>query len=183
LAGALLVALVLALPTPARRGGNQATSFALSPLVIPRLLPVLPRAVPATNLTGQRHRSSTFLSHKGNSSPTKVGPTPEGKNGAKKSSSSCFHFRPGQVRIAVKTVVAGLALLLSTTVLIPPVPAAADGGSRVVGQLQGSGLVFKDTLTIESFEDPKVRGVTLYVSNFQRPITERLTSAKNFLQE
>lgn len=37
-----------------------------------------------------------------------------------------------------------------------PQPAmAAD--SRVVGQIAGSGLVFKDTLVIESFEDPKVR--------------------------
>ena len=48
---------------------------------------------------------------------------------------------------------------------------AAEGGSRTVGQISGSGLVFKDTLVIESFDDPKVRGVTLYVSNFERPLT------------
>jgi hypothetical protein len=61
-----------------------------------------------------------------------------------------------------------------------PLPAHAES-PRIVGQLQGSGLVFKDTLQIESFDDPKVQGVTLYISNFQRPITERLTS--NFLQD
>jgi CreA protein len=61
-----------------------------------------------------------------------------------------------------------------------PFPALAES-PRIVGQLQGSGLVFKDTLQIESFDDPKVQGVTLYISNFQRPITERLTS--NFLQD
>lgn len=52
---------------------------------------------------------------------------------------------------------------------------AAEGGSRTIGQISGSGLVFKDTLVIESFDDPKVRGVTLYVSNFERPLTGKLT--------
>jgi len=51
---------------------------------------------------------------------------------------------------------------------------ALANGSRTIGSLSGSGLVFKDTLTIESFDDPKVQGVTLYISNFQRPLTERL---------
>jgi catabolite regulation protein CreA len=46
------------------------------------------------------------------------------------------------------------AVSLGTTTL----PAIA-AESRVVGQIAGSGLVFKDTLTIESFEDPKVSGV------------------------
>ena len=36
-----------------------------------------------------------------------------------------------------------------------PEPAFA-AESKVVGQLKGSGLVFKDTLSIERFEDPKV---------------------------
>jgi catabolite regulation protein CreA len=44
---------------------------------------------------------------------------------------------------------AGLLLLSSPSI-------AAE--SRVVGELRGSGLVFKDTLTIESFDDPKVKG-------------------------
>ena len=60
-----------------------------------------------------------------------------------------------------------------------PLPAAADG-SRVVGKLSGSGLVFKDTLEIESFDDPKVQGVTLYISNFQKPLTERLSNGDFF---
>lgn len=48
--------------------------------------------------------------------------------------------------------------------------ASAGEGSRVIGKISGSGLVFKDTLTVESFDDPKVKGVTLYVSNFERPL-------------
>mmetsp|Transcript_13124 Transcript_13124/g.27758 ORF Transcript_13124/g.27758 Transcript_13124/m.27758 type:complete len:227 (+) Transcript_13124:41-721(+) len=54
-------------------------------------------------------------------------------------------------------------------------------GSRIIGQISGSGLFFKDTLTVESFDDPKVKGVTLYVSNFERPLTERIQ--KDFFTE
>ena len=75
----------------------------------------------------------------------------------------------------------GSALLALMVLSTNPTVTLAES-SRLVGQIQGSGLVFKDTLEIESFDDPKVQGVTLYISNFQRPITERL-SAKNFLQD
>ncbi len=71
----------------------------------------------------------------------------------------------------------GSFLLLSSN-LSPILPGgdaiALSGGSRVVGEIAGSGIVFKDTLTVESFDDPKVQGVTLYISNFQRPLNERL---------
>lgn len=71
----------------------------------------------------------------------------------------------------------GSFLLLSSN-LSPILPGgdalAASGGSRVIGEIAGSGIVFKDTLTVESFDDPKVQGVTLYISNFQRPLNERL---------
>mmetsp|Transcript_18238 Transcript_18238/g.34832 ORF Transcript_18238/g.34832 Transcript_18238/m.34832 type:complete len:230 (+) Transcript_18238:135-824(+) len=79
----------------------------------------------------------------------------------------------------IKALAAG-GLLAASLLVSNPLPVAADT-SRIVGQLQGSGLVFKDTLQIESFEDPKIKGVTLYISNFQRPLTERLTS--NFLAD
>ena len=67
------------------------------------------------------------------------------------------------------------------TLLHPPNVNAAEG-SKVVGALKGSGLVFKDTLQIERFNDPKVKNVVLYVSNFERPITEKL-SGKNFFND
>jgi catabolite regulation protein CreA len=61
---------------------------------------------------------------------------------------------------------------------VPPANAAAE--SKVIGSLKGSGLVFKDTLQIERFDDPKVQGVTLYISNFDRPITEKLSGGNFF---
>ena len=66
-------------------------------------------------------------------------------------------------------------LLAASLLASHPWPAAAES-ARLVGQFEGSGLVFKDTLRIESFDDPKIKGVTLYVSNFERPLTERLSS-------
>lgn len=66
------------------------------------------------------------------------------------------------------------ALILTINALAPVQMAFAEGGSRPVGAIAGSGLVFKDTLVIEGFDDPKVQGVSLYISNFQRPLTERL---------
>ncbi len=64
---------------------------------------------------------------------------------------------------------------------ISTVANAAD--SKVVGSFSGSGLFFKDTLQVESFDDPKVQGVKLYVSNFILPLNERLSSAKNLLSD
>lgn len=55
------------------------------------------------------------------------------------------------------------SLLLNHLHLVGVEPAMA-AESRIVGQLQGSGLVFKDTLQIESFEDPKVKA-SLHLNN------------------
>jgi len=90
----------------------------------------------------------------------------------------------------VKTKLFGTALLSASLLLgsaftgmaaltASPQPAFAND-SKVVGQLKGSGLVFKDTLSIERFEDPKVKGVVLYISNFDRPLTEKLSKGNFF---
>eukprot|EP00544_Gedaniella_sp_CCMP2646_P005492 CAMPEP_0202480462 /NCGR_PEP_ID=MMETSP1361-20130828/443_1 /ASSEMBLY_ACC=CAM_ASM_000849 /TAXON_ID=210615 /ORGANISM="Staurosira complex sp., Strain CCMP2646" /LENGTH=221 /DNA_ID=CAMNT_0049107899 /DNA_START=16 /DNA_END=681 /DNA_ORIENTATION=- len=90
------------------------------------------------------------------------------------------HYHPSSfdADVLVKTV-AGI-MTAGLLIFSSPLPSLADG-SRVVGELRGSGLVFKDTLEIESFEDPKVKGITLYISNFQRPLTERLS--KDFFSD
>jgi len=84
-------------------------------------------------------------------------------------------------RGALSSFLAGAAAVTSGLVAAPTEAANAADGSRTIGQISGSGLVFKDTLVVESFDDPKVKGVTLYVSNFERPLTERLS--KDFFTE
>ena len=64
-------------------------------------------------------------------------------------------------------------LALAATLIATPFPAHAGDDKRTVGEIQGSGLVFKDTLKVEAFSDPKVSGVQLYLSDFQRPATEK----------
>ena len=49
-------------------------------------------------------------------------------------------------------------------------PTAADDG-KIIGQIPASGIIFKDIVKVERIEDPKVQGIELYVSDFQRPIT------------
>ncbi|EED90174.1 predicted protein [Thalassiosira pseudonana CCMP1335] len=78
-------------------------------------------------------------------------------------------------RAALSTFFTGMVAATTT------VATANAADSRTIGQISGSGLVFKDTLVVESFDDPKVKGVTLYVSNFERPLTERLS--KDFFTE
>jgi CreA protein len=73
------------------------------------------------------------------------------------------------------------------TVIIPMQPStwsvANAAESKVVGSLSGSGLFFKDTLQVEAFDDPKVQGVKLFVSNFILPLNERLSSTKNLFSD
>mmetsp|Transcript_30523 Transcript_30523/g.97407 ORF Transcript_30523/g.97407 Transcript_30523/m.97407 type:complete len:208 (-) Transcript_30523:113-736(-) len=77
------------------------------------------------------------------------------------------------LRPAIIGATAGLQLLSGGIVPTQPMVAnAAD--TRTVGEIAGSGFVFKDTLKIEAFDDPKIQGVSLYISDFSRPITDRL---------
>ena len=48
-------------------------------------------------------------------------------------------------------------------------------------QIPASGIIFKDIVKVERIEDPKVQGIELYVSDFQRPITDRL--AQDFFSD
>ena len=91
-------------------------------------------------------------------------------------SSVSFNQPKNVVSKVMTTAFLSASLLLGSAVMTPPsyVPPANAVDSKVVGALKGSGIVFKDTLQIERFEDPKVKGVVLYISNFDRPITEKI---------
>jgi len=69
--------------------------------------------------------------------------------------------------------VAPVALALTCLVGGGVAPAGASEGRRVAS-ISASGLVFKDKVVVDAFADPKVEGVTLYVSDFERPLAERV---------
>eukprot|EP00667_Euglena_gracilis_P013852 EG_transcript_14326 len=76
--------------------------------------------------------------------------------------------------VAATAMAVGAALApvaLDAAVVAPPALAAEK---RVLAEIDGSGFLFKDKLRVEAFEDPKIPGVTLYLSDFERPLTEKL---------
>mmetsp|Transcript_26396 Transcript_26396/g.58638 ORF Transcript_26396/g.58638 Transcript_26396/m.58638 type:complete len:235 (-) Transcript_26396:1489-2193(-) len=77
--------------------------------------------------------------------------------------------------------VLSLMVLTNLSQILPAdVTAANAAGSTVIGEIAGSGIVFKDTLVVEQFDDPKVKGVSLYISNFQKPLTEKISKGQLF---
>jgi catabolite regulation protein CreA len=50
-----------------------------------------------------------------------------------------------------------------------------------IGEFAASGLIFKDTVEAIAIEDPDVKGVTIYVTDFQRSLADKLS--KDFFNE
>lgn len=57
---------------------------------------------------------------------------------------------------------------------------AADGAIKV-GDFAGSGLFFRDSIKVHAVVDPKIQGITLYISSIERPLIDRLK--KEFFTE
>ena len=53
--------------------------------------------------------------------------------------------------------------------------------ANIIGEFETSGFIFKDTLKLNQFNDPKVEGVAIYLADFERPITEKIT--KDFFSD
>ncbi len=73
----------------------------------------------------------------------------------------------------------GLLGAAALSLVLPGSPAAhasEELSERTIGEIPASGIIFKDIVKIERVNDPKVKGVELYVSDFQRPLTERITN-------
>eukprot|EP00929_Paragymnodinium_shiwhaense_P040203 TRINITY_DN209_c0_g2_i1.p1 TRINITY_DN209_c0_g2~~TRINITY_DN209_c0_g2_i1.p1 ORF type:complete len:251 (-),score=51.06 TRINITY_DN209_c0_g2_i1:149-901(-) len=83
--------------------------------------------------------------------------------------------------------VAGLAAFVASVVvtLATSSPASAFFGTgnsgEIIGELEASGLVFKDTINVERITDPKVSGITLYQTDFSKSSFDKL-KAGNLLQ-
>ena len=89
-------------------------------------------------------------------------------------------MRLPHLQIAPEAMSGLLALTLACYPIFGLTDAAYANEGRAVGEVQGSGLVFKDTLSVKAFADPKVAGVQLYLSEFQRPVAEKLASGDVF---
>ena len=147
-----------------------ATSFLLLPLAAAFAPQPVARRM-------QSHRNLQLSSHE-DSSPASDACTTVGAS----ASGGDFLGKTGE---AVKRgLAAGLLSLSVMTNLSSMMPAdmtvANAAGSTVIGEIAGSGLVFKDTLVVEQFDDPKVKGVSLYISNFQKPMTEKIAKGEIF---
>jgi catabolite regulation protein CreA len=88
-----------------------------------------------------------------------------------------FGLRLGNLQSSARKAIA--ATISSTLLLTGSVANANE--VREVGNIATSGLIFKDTLKINAFEDPKVEGVTIYLADFERPLTEKLS--KDFFDD
>ena len=74
-------------------------------------------------------------------------------------------------RLAATGVACGAAGFLGA----PTADAASRGGGGTkVGAFASSGLLFKDTVEVTAIPDPEVPGVTIYVSNVLRPLSDRM---------
>mmetsp|Transcript_6016 Transcript_6016/g.17229 ORF Transcript_6016/g.17229 Transcript_6016/m.17229 type:complete len:237 (+) Transcript_6016:143-853(+) len=63
--------------------------------------------------------------------------------------------------------------------MLSAVPSAM--ASEKVAEFAASGIVFKDKVDVVSLPDEKVEGVTIYISDFQRSVTDRLS--KDFFSQ
>lgn len=82
------------------------------------------------------------------------------------------HFPPAFGRI-----VKGLMIPM----IVLPTSIQPTLANREIANIPTSGIFFKDSLRVSAFEDPKISGVTIYLSDFDRPITEKLTN--NFFND
>eukprot|EP00548_Thalassiothrix_antarctica_P005587 CAMPEP_0194133804 /NCGR_PEP_ID=MMETSP0152-20130528/3819_1 /TAXON_ID=1049557 /ORGANISM="Thalassiothrix antarctica, Strain L6-D1" /LENGTH=216 /DNA_ID=CAMNT_0038829165 /DNA_START=14 /DNA_END=664 /DNA_ORIENTATION=+ len=90
-----------------------------------------------------------------------------------------FSFNTKPIVQTLKDIAVGS--IAAIAIATAPLPAFSETtGPRLVGEIAGSGFLFKDKLNVESFDDPKVKGVTLYISNFQKPLAERITKGDFF---
>ncbi|CAM9386530.1 unnamed protein product [Ascophyllum nodosum] len=103
--------------------------------------------------------------------------TMQGRQDGRRNNKCVFPADVKGALAALGTAAMGLALV-GPMVSLPEVAAAAD--KRTIGEISASGLFFKDKLNVEAFSDPKVKGVTLYLSDFSRPMADKLVKGDFF---
>eukprot|EP00180_Rhodochaete_pulchella_P001997 Plantae.Rhodophyta-Rhodochaete_pulchella.ctg3016.p1 GENE.Plantae.Rhodophyta-Rhodochaete_pulchella.ctg3016~~Plantae.Rhodophyta-Rhodochaete_pulchella.ctg3016.p1 ORF type:complete len:223 (+),score=23.57 Plantae.Rhodophyta-Rhodochaete_pulchella.ctg3016:1220-1888(+) len=74
--------------------------------------------------------------------------------------------------------------IIAAGCLLSPSPSGAytSGEPRVIGEIDTAGIFFKDILRVVEFEDPKISGVRIYISEFDKPLIDRVKAGKWFQQ-
>ena len=94
--------------------------------------------------------------------------------------SHCAPSLPRWVLGTSRKIALGVGLVgLCTASLVFSVSALE---ARKVGEFNASGLVFKDAVEVMAVEDPVVKGVTLYLSDFKRSFADKVASM-DFINE
>ena len=70
----------------------------------------------------------------------------------------------------------GIASASLSVALATFMPNVCYANVREIGDIETTGLLLKDTLKVNAFTDPKVDGVTLFISDFDRPALEKLSN-------
>ena len=68
----------------------------------------------------------------------------------------------------------GIASVSLSIALTSFAPTICNANVREIGDVETTGLFLKDKLKVTAFTDPKVSGVTLFLSDFDRPALEKL---------
>ena len=83
--------------------------------------------------------------------------------------------------LSLNSLKKGCVSILGSSMILLSSSTVTLANSKVVGEIATSGIVFKDTLKIQSFRDPKLKNIVIYLSDFERPITEKLSN--NFFDD
>lgn len=75
----------------------------------------------------------------------------------------------------------GRQLLGLTAAGVMTLAAGSARATSKVGEFEASGFIFKDSVEAVSVEDPDVKGVTIYISDFHRSLSDKLN--KDFFNE
>mmetsp|Transcript_20158 Transcript_20158/g.49400 ORF Transcript_20158/g.49400 Transcript_20158/m.49400 type:complete len:211 (+) Transcript_20158:35-667(+) len=79
----------------------------------------------------------------------------------------------------------GAGVLAAGTILSPLPSANIDAqasDARVVGEIETAGVFFKDVLKVLEVDDPKIAGVKIYITEFEKPLVDRMKTGKVFQQ-
>jgi catabolite regulation protein CreA len=95
-------------------------------------------------------------------------------------SSTAIKFGP-TIKRASNNIIKKIGALSTSFLILSGAERVLANEVREVGSIATSGIIFKDTLKINAFNDPKVEGITIYLADFERPLTEKL--AKDFFDD